>query len=111
MSFLAMIDEELLNGPGGVSRKVSCCSRFSSIVWEFGQFLMSKYAGYEPPSDEENENENNAVNGKPKVEEVEEEDELYIDDNELYASYVASLEKENSPRRIYNLRPRKPARG
>ena len=45
------------------------------------------------------------------MEEVEEEDELYIDDNELYASYVASLEKEMSTKRVYNLRPRKPARG
>jgi len=109
MSFLAMIDEELLNGPGGVSRGVSCCSRFSSMVWEFGEFLMSKHGGYEPQFDEENEN--HAVNGKPKMEEVEEEDELYIDDNELYASYVASLEKEKSTKRVYNLRPRKPARG
>jgi hypothetical protein len=67
---------------------------------------MSKHAGYEPPSDEENEN--NAINGKPKEEE---EDELYIDDNELYVSYLASLEKERSSKRVYNLRPRKPARG
>jgi hypothetical protein len=67
---------------------------------------MSKHAGYEPRSDEENEN--NAINGKPKDEE---EDELYIDDNELYVSYVASLEKERSSKRVYNLRPRKPARG
>jgi len=67
---------------------------------------MSKHAGYEPPSDEENEN--NAINGKPKDEE---EDELYIDDNELYVSYLASLEKERSSKRVYNLRPRKPARG
>jgi hypothetical protein len=66
---------------------------------------MSKHAGYEPPSDEENEN--NAINGKPKDEE---EDELYIDDNELYVSYLASLEKERSSKRVYNLRPRKPAR-
>ena len=109
MSFLAMIDEELLNGPGGVSNRVNCCSRLSSMIWDFGQFLMSKHAGYEPPSDEENEN--HAVNGKPKMEELEEEDELYIDDNELYASYVASLEKEMSTKRVYNLRPRKPARG
>jgi len=99
MSFLAMIDEELLNG--SFTPRVNCCSRFSSMVWDFGQFLMSKHAGYE----------NHAVNGKPKIEEVEEEDELYIDDNELYASYVASLEKEMSTKRIYNLRPRKPTRG
>jgi len=104
MSFLAMIDEELLNGPG--TPRVPCCNRVWSIVWEFGEFLMSKHAGYEPPSDEENEN--NAINGKPKEEE---EDELYIDDNELYVSYLASLEKERSSKRVYNLRPRKPARG
>jgi len=105
MSFLAMIDEELLNGPG--TPRVPCCTRFWSIVWEFGEFLMSKHSGYEPPSDEENENP--AVNGKPKQED--DEDELYIDDTELYASYVASLEKERSTKRVYNLRPRKPARG
>ena len=107
MSFLAMIDDELLNG--SFTPRVNCCSRFWAIVWAFGQFLMSKNAGYEPPSDEENEN--YAINGKPKMEEVEEENELYIDDNELYASYVASLEKERSTKRVYNLRPRKPARG
>lgn len=105
MSFLAMIDDELLNGPG--TPRVPCCTRFWSIVWDFGHFLMAKHGAYEPPSDEEN----NEVSGKPKMEEVEEEDELYIDDTELYTSYVASLEKEMSTKRVYNLRPRKPARG
>jgi len=110
MSFLAMIDDELLNGyntNADLSRKATCCSRTWLVVWNFGDFLMSKYGGYEPRSDEEN----NTVSGNPKQEEVEEEDELYIDDNELYASYVASLEKEMSTKRVYNLRPRKPARG
>ena len=107
MSFLAMIDDELLNG--SFTPQVNCCTRVWSVVWDFGHFLMAKHGGYEPPSDEENEN--YAVNGKPKMEEVEEEDELYIDDTELYASYVASLEKEMSTKRVYNLRPRKPARG
>ena len=105
-----MIDDELLNGYNGhadLSRKATCCSRTWLVVWNFGDFLMSKYGGYEPRSDEEN----NTVSGNPKQEEVEEEDELYIDDNELYASYVASLEKERSTKRVYNLRPRKPARG
>ena len=106
MSFLAMIDDELLNEHTDRSREATCCNRAWSIVWEFGEFLMSKHAGYEPPSDEENEN--NAINSKPKEEE---EDELYIDDNELYVSYLASLEKERSSKRVYNLRPRKPARG
>ena len=68
---------------------------------------MMKQGGYEPPFDEEND----AVSGRAKMEEVEEEDELYIDDNELYASYVASLENEKSTKRVYNLRPRKPTRG
>jgi hypothetical protein len=101
MSFLAMIDDELLNEHTDRSREATCCNRVWSILWEFGEFLMSKHAGYEPPSDEENEN--HAVNGKPKEDE---EDELYIDDNELYASYVASLEKERSTKRVYNLRKR-----
>jgi hypothetical protein len=70
---------------------------------------MRKQGGYEPPFDEENENDTDS--GRATMEEVEEEDELYIDDNELYASYVASLEKERSTKRVYNLRPRKPARG
>jgi len=108
MSFLAMIDEELLNGPADLSRRATCCTRVWSVVWEFGEFLMMKQGGYEPPFDEENEND--AVSGRAKMEEVEE-DELYIDDNELYASYVASLENEKSTKRVYNLRPRKPARG
>ena len=109
MSFLAMVDDEILNEHIDLSREATCCNRLWSIVWKFGEFLMSKRAGYEPPSDEENEN--YAINGKPKMEEQEEEDELYIDDNELYVSYVASLEKERSSKRVYNLRPRKPARG
>lgn len=109
MSFLAMIDDELLNGPDDLSRRVNCCNRIWSVVWNFGEFLMRKQGGYEPPFDEENENDTDS--GRAKMEEVEEEDELYIDDNELYASYVASLENEKSTKRVYNLRPRKPARG
>lgn len=94
MSFLAMIDS---------SPKDTCCNRFLSIVWEFGDFLMLKHGGYEISSD------NEETTGKAKMEE--EEEELYIDDTELYTSYVASLKKENSTKPVYNLRPRKSVQG